>query len=88
MSTKFVQMMIVDWPLTLLRQGQICIPVHLHGENVEKTFSQNMLKTYGCNLQCIIIPGFCRVDTSTITIWTDQLPNSGCLATFYNQFVL
>ena len=31
----------------LLLQGQICIPVHLYGENVEKSFSQNVLKTNG-----------------------------------------
>ena len=31
-STKFVQMM------TFLRQGQICIPMHLYRENVEKSF--------------------------------------------------
>ena len=29
-----------------LRQGQICIPMHLYGKNVEKSFSQNVLKTY------------------------------------------
>ena len=38
--------MILGWPLTFLRQGQICIPI----QNVEK-FSQNVLKTYGWNLQ-------------------------------------
>ena len=30
----------------LLWQGQICIPVHLYGENVEKSVSQNVLKTW------------------------------------------
>ena len=53
-STKFIQMMILDWPLTFLRQGQICIPMHLYGENVEKSFSQNVLKTNGWNLQWVI----------------------------------
>ena len=37
-------MMIIGLPLTILRQGQICIPMHLYGENVEKSFSQNVLK--------------------------------------------
>ena len=35
-ATKFVQMMIIVWLLTFLRQGQICIPMHLYGENVLK----------------------------------------------------
>ena len=39
--------MIVAWPLTLM-QGQ------MYGENVENLFSQNVLKTYGWNLQCMI----------------------------------
>ena len=29
-----------DRRLTFLRQGQICVPIHLYGENVEKSFSQ------------------------------------------------
>ena len=53
-STKFIQMVIVGWPLTFLWQGQICIPMHLYGENVEKSFSQNVLKTNGWNLQRMI----------------------------------
>ena len=44
-STKFVQIITVVWPLTFLRQGQICVPIHLYGEDVEKSFSQNELKT-------------------------------------------
>ena len=32
-------------------QGQICISMHLYGENVEKSFSQKVLKTNGRNLQ-------------------------------------
>ena len=39
-STKFFQMMTlcVDcWPLTFSWQGQICIPMHLYWENVEKS---------------------------------------------------
>ena len=35
-------MMTVSGPLTFLRQGQICVPMHLYGENVEKSFSQNV----------------------------------------------
>ena len=31
----------------LFTAGQICVPIHLYGENVEKSFSQNVLKTYG-----------------------------------------
>ena len=31
-------------------QGQICIPIH----NVEKSFSKNVLKIYGCNLNCMV----------------------------------
>ena len=37
--------MTLGLPLTFLRQGQICVPMHLYGENVEKSFSQNVLKT-------------------------------------------
>ena len=37
--------MIVGWPLTFLQQDQICVPMHLYGENVEKFCSQNVLKT-------------------------------------------
>ena len=33
--------------LTFLRQAQICAPIHLHGENVETSFSYYILKTYG-----------------------------------------
>ena len=44
-STKFL-----GCPLTFLHQGQICIPILLYGENVEKSFSQNVLKANGWNL--------------------------------------
>ena len=37
--------MVKGWPLIFLWQGQIYIPMHLYGENVEKSFSQNVLKT-------------------------------------------
>ena len=47
-------MMTVGWPLAVLRQGQICVPVHLYGENVEKSFSQNVLKINDWNLQWVI----------------------------------
>ena len=43
-STKFVQMVTLGGPLTFLQQGQICVPMDLYGENVEKSFSQNVLK--------------------------------------------
>ena len=43
----FVQMMTVCWTLTFLRQGQICVPIHLYGGFVEMYFSQNVLKTNG-----------------------------------------
>ena len=33
--------------MIFLRQGQMCVPMHLYGENVEKSFSQNVLKTNG-----------------------------------------
>ena len=49
-STKFVQMMTLGWPLTFLSQGQIFVPMHLYVENIEKSFSQNVLKTNGWNL--------------------------------------
>ena len=52
-STKFVQMMLIDWPLNILGQGKICIPMHLFGENIEKSFSQNVLITNSWNLQCM-----------------------------------
>ena len=53
-STNFVQMIVVGWPLTFLRQGQICAPIYLYGENAEKSFSQNVLKTNGWNLWYMI----------------------------------
>ena len=40
-------MVTVSAPLTFLWQGQIYVPMHLYGENVEKSFSQNVLKTNG-----------------------------------------
>ena len=44
-STKFVQMMIVGWPLTLLQQGQIFTPkIHLYGDIAEKSVLQYMFK--------------------------------------------
>ena len=43
MSTKFVQMITVGWPLNFLRQDQISIPMHLYWENFKKAFSQNVL---------------------------------------------
>ena len=46
-STRFVQMVILAWPLTFLRHGQIRVPMHLCGENIEKLFSQNVLKSNG-----------------------------------------
>ena len=36
MSTKFVQIMTVSGR-TFLRQGQICVPLHLYGKNFEKS---------------------------------------------------
>ena len=33
--------------LTFLQQGQICTPIHLYGENDEKSFFQNVLKMNG-----------------------------------------
>ena len=33
--------------LPLSRQDQSCVPIHLYGLNVEKSFSQNVLKTNG-----------------------------------------
>ena len=48
-STKFVQMMTIGLPLIFLQQGLICVLIHVHlyGENVEKSFSENVLKTNG-----------------------------------------
>ena len=47
-------MMTLGWPLTFLQQGQICVPMHLYGENVENSFSQNALNANGWNLQWMI----------------------------------
>ena len=49
----FVQMMTLGWHLTFLRQAQICILWLVWG-NLEKSVSQDVLKTNGCNLQCMI----------------------------------
>ena len=47
-------MMIPGCPLTFLRQVNLCVLIHLYGENIEKLFSQNVLKIKGGNLQCKI----------------------------------
>ena len=44
-------MMALGWHLTILRQGQICTPMHLYGES---SIFQNVLKTIDYNLQCMI----------------------------------
>ena len=36
--------------MIFLRHDQICAPMHLYEENVENTYSQNVLKTNGRNL--------------------------------------
>ena len=54
-STKFIQMMTVDWPLTFFTAGQIYVPLHFIWRKYWKSFSQNDLKTNGWNLQCMII---------------------------------
>ena len=41
-SIKFVQMMTLDRPLTFLGQGQISVSTHFYGENIDKSFSQNL----------------------------------------------
>ena len=51
-SAKSVQTMVMDWPLTFLKQ--ICAFKYLYGENVEKSFSYYVLKTNAWNLQCMI----------------------------------
>ena len=40
------------WPF--FRQGPIWVSMHLYGENIEKSFFQNVFKTNGWNLQCVI----------------------------------
>ena len=30
---KLLKMMVVHWPLTFLRRGQVCFPVHLYGQH-------------------------------------------------------
>ena len=46
--------MTLGWHLTFLHQGQICVPMHLYGENIENSVSHNVLKTNGWNLQYMI----------------------------------
>ena len=46
--------MTLGWLLTVLRKYQICVSMHLYEENIEKSFSQNLIKTNGWDLQCII----------------------------------
>ena len=38
----------------LLLQEQSFVLIHLYGKSVEKSFSQNVLKIIGWNLQCMI----------------------------------
>ena len=40
--------------MTFSWQCQIFVPMHLYGKNIEKLFSENLLKTNGLNLQCMI----------------------------------
>ena len=40
--------------MTFSRQGQICFPMHLYGEKIENSISQNVSNTNGYNLQCMI----------------------------------
>ena len=37
--------------MTILLQGQSCISMHLYGEYIENSVSQNILKAIDCNLQ-------------------------------------
>ena len=53
-SSEYVQMMTLAWHLTFLRHSQICVPMHFYRENIENSVSQNVLKTNGRNLQCMI----------------------------------
>ena len=53
-TIKLVQVIVVGFYLTFLRQGQICTPIHLYRMNVEKLFSQYILKTNGWNVQRMI----------------------------------
>ena len=55
-SSKFVKkkMMTLGWHLTFLWHGQIGLLMHLYGETIENSVSQNVLKTSGWNLQCMI----------------------------------
>ena len=41
-STKFIQMMILGWPLAILTQDQICVAI----QNVEKIISSQLLTMY------------------------------------------
>ena len=37
--SKFVQIMTLGWHLIFSQQGQICVPMHLYGEYIEKSVS-------------------------------------------------
>ena len=37
-------MMVLGCPLIFLQQGQICAPIHLYGENVEKNIFSKYIK--------------------------------------------
>ena len=39
-------MLIIGWLLTFLGLDQICFRIHMYVENVEKLFSQKVLRTY------------------------------------------
>ena len=74
--------MTLDWCLTFLRQGQICVPMYLYGENIENSVSYNVLMTNGWSLQCMIkvanprsynqnfdLPGFSALASPAIYIY-------------------
>ena len=47
-------MVTLGWHLTFLRHSQSCVSMHLYGENIENSVSQNVFKADGWNLQCMI----------------------------------
>ena len=51
-----IQMVLLGWPLTFLRQGQICGPMHLYGEDIKKSFSESLLLGFTTNGMSSNIP--------------------------------
>ena len=83
-------MMILGWPLAYLRQGKICVPIHLYVENGEKSFSENILKTNGSKNTMYAESSRFLVAIKILSLWGYLPLPQGCIKScnLYNCFYL